>query len=199
MASFLEQTGYTFTHSFGRERNLRHWSETRCIYMVCTWKKPGMDGKVDIIVSASNRVLDVIRRFHSTHVMNFATYDRVFVMYPELTCTRVSVINTDVGRMPHSTYRKYTARGIRFASSNTGASVACGLLCPALLRGPSRPGTYIDINVCGDDLSNCMPHIDADTLWRTALPCGNKQCISFEQVRADFFFFFFFSFCFCCR
>ena len=175
--------GYYRIRSFGNNARSRSWAYDRCIYEVSTFQHTSETGlKIDVIVSRTPFVTDVISLFHSSHVMNLATSQYLVVMFPCHTLHSQSLSSKRRNPISNQNALKYMARGISLRYDNLGLSKPCGAACPAVLRGRSRPRTYLNVPLVMSAVgSECplLPH----TPWRAPVRCVNQFCPHNERVR----------------
>ncbi|EJD49703.1 hypothetical protein AURDEDRAFT_161263 [Auricularia subglabra TFB-10046 SS5] len=168
---FLLMCGYTLVREFGTTSMAD--GTFRMIRHVYTWVHTDLGKKVDVLVSMSDNVVDVVKHFHSTIVQNFISPLHIVVMHPIQSFKLISLYS---GVLVRRVRRKYRARGITFIKSNANDTIECGPSCPSIIRGAMRPDTYLSVPLVTAYAIVESPLIPFWASWTGPFECENATC-----------------------
>ncbi|KAK7001758.1 hypothetical protein R3P38DRAFT_3216045 [Favolaschia claudopus] len=146
VVEWMRLAGYTV------DREARCYGTTNRIRIIWWMTKPSSALKINIIECTSHNPLDAITTFHSTAVMNAWTGTGIWIAYPALTLSNVTMTSPfllpleNVGLREHQTawkvLHKYGSRGFQFQFGEYNVPHICGqdYSCPATLRNTHDAG-----------------------------------------------------------
>lgn len=188
LRNFVTASGFDLKRVANNPRFHPDRSDVKRIWLYQKPRPRGPTAYLDIIETSARRAFAPVFRFHLTCLMNFMTWDGIYILYPALTFSMRALVHprenqSHVNVLQQPQYVKYRERGFTILQAVEDLDADCGDACPGLWRSVADVGCFVCLfRDGGSDVLGCTVDMESMTWTWTVdgdMPrarCQNPKC-----------------------